>query len=134
MHLPKESPEAGIVRTFVEAFDRSDREGIVACLAEDLESHITQADASTKRLDGRAAFMSGIDALDIPTVRPSATITQIATVAPGQVMVMIEIRAERKGRSLRNFAAYLAHVENDRITRLFMVEALPAESDRFWNS
>ena len=45
---------------------------------------------------------------------------------------MVEIRAERKQRSLHNFAAFLATVADDRITELWMVEALPAYSDQFW--
>ena len=41
--------------------------------------------------------------------------------------------AERDGRRLRNFAAFLAELEGGRVRRLWMVEALPAYSDEFWS-
>ena len=43
-----------------------------------------------------------------------------------------EVKAERKGRELHNFAAFLARVPDDRITDLWMVEARPAYSAEFW--
>ena len=44
---------------------------------------------------------------------------------------MVEIYAERKERTLHNFAAFLA-VGADQLRELWMVEALPAYSDEFW--
>jgi len=49
-------------------------------------------------------------------------------------MVMVEIRAERNGRSLHNFSAFLAKTHEGQISELWMVEALPAYSDAFWQS
>ena len=46
---------------------------------------------------------------------------------------MVEIQAEREGRRLHNFAAFLADVDDGRVSRLWMVEALPAYSDEFWS-
>ncbi|MEM9152507.1 MAG: hypothetical protein AAGB19_18905, partial [Cyanobacteria bacterium P01_F01_bin.3] len=68
----------------------------------------------------------------LPAVRPSIKATQIAPVADDQVLVMLEIKAARKGHTLHNFAAFLMTVVDGSITRIWMVEALPAESDRFW--
>lgn len=45
---------------------------------------------------------------------------------------MVEIKAERKGRTLHNFAAFLMDVRKGRIQAMRMVEALPAYSDAFW--
>jgi len=45
---------------------------------------------------------------------------------------MIEIRARRSRATLHNFAAFLARVPGDRITELWMVDATPSVSDRFW--
>lgn len=120
------------VRRFVEAFDAADLAGINYCLAEDLLSDVTQADGTTALLEGRDAYSKAIAAMDIATVRPSIKATQIAPVSGDQVMVMVEIRASRKGRHLHNFAAFLMQVRENRICRIWMVEALPAESDRFW--
>ena len=48
-------------------------------------------------------------------------------------MTMVEIRAERGGRQLHNFAAFLAQVSDGKVTKLWMVDALPAYSDEFWS-
>ena len=125
------SPTA-VAASFVEAFDAADRDRIVACLAVDLVAEITQPDGSTAKVHGRDGYVASIDALDIETVRPSIKATQIAPVSSDQVMVMVEVRAERKGRTLHNFAAFLMSVSDGQITRIWMVEALPAESDAFW--
>ena len=45
---------------------------------------------------------------------------------------MVESRAERGGRDLHNFGAFLAEVCDGKVTRLWMVDALPAYSDEFW--
>ena len=47
---------------------------------------------------------------------------------------MVVVHAERGGRSLHNFSGQLATVRDGLITELWMVDALPAESDRFWSS
>ena len=51
----------------------------------------------------------------------------------GTVLAMVEVQAAKSGRTLHNFAAHLLHVANDQITEWWMVEAKPAESDRFWS-
>ena len=57
----------------------------------------------------------------------SAAVTQVVTVAPAQVLAMVEIKAERNGRTLHNHAAFLARYDtDDRIAELWMVDALPA--------
>ena len=85
---------------------------------------VTQSDGSTKQTNGRETYMALIGKLDIPTVRPTLTITQIADVNAEQVLVMIEVRASRKGRQLHNFAAYLMTLRNQQIARIWMVEGL----------
>lgn len=45
---------------------------------------------------------------------------------------MVEIGAERKGRSLHNYAAFLIDVKDGKIEATRMVEALPAYSVAFW--
>ena len=130
---PNPSAEA-TVSGFIEAFGRADYKTMAALLAPDVESYVTTPDGGVKRLDGRDAYMRNIEAFDYARVRPSADITQILTVKPGQVMVMVEIKAERKGRKLHNFAAFLMDVQEGQISAMRMVEALPAYSDEFWNA
>ena len=123
-----------VVQSFINAFDAADLDGIAGCLSENLVAEVPQKDDSTIELHGRAAYMANIEALDIPTIRPSAKVTQIARVGLDQVLVMVEIRAKRKGRVLHNHAAYLMTVAEGRIARIWMVEALPEESDSFWKT
>lgn len=123
-----------VVRRFVEAFDAADLGTIAECLGENLVAEVTQKDASTIELHGRAAYMANVEALDIPTVRPRVWITQIAKVSADQVLFMVEGRITRKGRKLHNHAAYLMTITGGQIQRIWMVEALPAESDAFWKS
>jgi hypothetical protein len=63
-----------------------------------------------------------------------ATITQVHELDTSSALFMVEIRAERKGRSLHNFAGILIRLsEAGRMVEYRMVEALPQESDRFWS-
>ena len=50
-----------------------------------------------------------------------------------RVLIMVEIRARREGMELHNFAAFLARVRDGRIAELWMVDARPEYSDRFWS-
>jgi len=131
--MNKNDPET-TARRFVEAFDAADLETIASCLGKDLVAGVTQRDGDTTELHGRAAYMASIEALDIVTVRPRVRITQIVRISAGQVLLMIEVKATRKGRSLHNHAAFLMTVSDDEIVRIFMVEALPEESDTFWKA
>jgi hypothetical protein len=48
---------------------------------------------------------------------------------------MVEIDAQRLGRTLHNFAGIFCRLsERGRMTEYRMVEARPAESDRFWGA
>jgi hypothetical protein len=52
----------------------------------------------------------------------------------GRVLAMVEVHAERGGRSLHNFAAHLLRLDDaGLIAEWWMVEAKPAESDAFWS-
>jgi len=125
---------AATVRAFVDAFNAADLPAMAACLADGLVAEVTQKDGSTRQVAGGDAYMKLIEQLDIATVQPILTIPQIADVNENQVLVMIEVRAERKGRKLHNFAAYLMTIRERKIERIWMVEALPAESDAFWSA
>lgn len=129
-----DDPNIALAHAFVEAFDRADLDGIAACLSEDLVAEVTQKDADTIELHGRAAYMASVEALDIPTVRPRVWTTQVAMVSEDQVLFMTEVQVDRKGRHLHNFAAFLCTISENLIQRIWMVEARPAESDEFWKS
>jgi len=123
-----------VVGTFIDAFNAADLETMASCLAETLVAEVTQRDGSTTQVEGRDSYMNLIAQLDIGTVQPKLTITQIADVNDDKVLVMIEVKAVRKERRLHNFAAYLMTIRDLKIARIWMVEALPEESDTFWSA
>ncbi len=122
-------PEA-LMRALIEAFAAHDEEAMRSALAEDVTAYVTNAQGGVDRLDGRDAYMGRLLALKAPAF--SVGVTQSVAVAPDQALTMVEIQAERKGRSLHNFSAFLARVESGHVIELLMVEARPAYSDEFW--
>jgi hypothetical protein len=70
---------------------------------------------------------------DLHAVGGSLEVTQLLEIDPETTLTMVEIRAHRNDTDLHNFAAFLARVDGDRITHLWMVEAQPAYSDEFWS-
>ncbi len=125
---------AALARRLLEAFSAADFEGMRATLDEDLVAYITNSQGGLDRVDGREEYLSRVETMDLPSARFSVDLTQApVTVDSDQLLVMVEIRAQRGGRSLHNFAAHLLRIADGRITEWRMVEAKPAESDEFWS-
>ena len=122
----------GIATAFIQAFASANYDKMSELLDDNVESYVTNADGGSTLLRGRKAYMAAIESVDYKSVGPSISITQILSVDPDQVLLMVEIKAERKGKSLHNFAAFLIDVREGRIQKMRMVEALPAYSDAFW--
>ncbi len=124
----------GIADDLLKAFSAADIEAMRSLLAEDLVAFITNAEGGLDRVEGREEYLSRIEAMDLPSARFSVELTQApVTVDSDQVLVMVEVRAQRGGRTLHNFAAHLLRVAGGRVTEWRMVEAKPAESDEFWS-
>jgi ketosteroid isomerase-like protein len=115
----------------VGAFGAGDREAMRVLLADGLVAYITNADGGVDRVDGPAGYLARVP--DGKDAAYTAEVTQVVTVAEGQVLGMVEIKAQRTGRTLHNHAAFLARIADGRITELWMVDALPAYSDEFWS-
>jgi SnoaL-like domain len=124
-------PESTLV-ALIEAFAAHDAAAMRATLADDLTGYITTADGGVEAVHGADEYVGRLLALQAPTLR--VTVTQSVTVTAEQALAMVEIYAERKGRTLHNFAAFLAGGGAGRLHELWMVEALPAYSDEFWRS
>ena len=118
------------LRQLITAFSAHDVDGMRAALADDLTAYVTNAEGGVDRVQGRDDYVQRLLALRAPSL--SVTETQAVTVPPDQALLMVEIRAERNGKTLYNFSAFLARVRNDQVQELWMVEALPAYSDEFW--
>jgi len=124
------TPES-VLRSMIAAFAAGDRDAMRRLLADDLVAYVTNAAGGVDRVDGPDDYLARVP--DVTEAEYRTAVTQVVTVAEGQVLAMIEIVAERKGRSLHNHAAFLARVRDGRLAELWMVEALPAYSDDFWS-
>ncbi|MGH9049667.1 MAG: nuclear transport factor 2 family protein [Acidimicrobiia bacterium] len=119
-----------VMRSLIDAFAARDEEGMRSALADDVTAYVTNAEGGVDPVHGRDAYVKRLLALRAPEL--SVGVTQSVTVAPDQALTMVEIRADRSGRSLHNFSAFLATVTDGRVVELWMVEALPEYSDEFW--
>jgi ketosteroid isomerase-like protein len=131
--LPRVSSDGleHLARELFETYGTGDIETMRSLLADDVTAYITNADAGVDRVQGRDGFMSRLP--DLEGAELSTGITQIVAIDEERVMTMVEVKAERKGRTLHNFAAFLARVREGQIAELWMVEAKPAYSDEFWS-
>lgn len=128
------SEPTAVVSRFLEAFSAADFERMRALLAEDLVAYITNGEGGMDKVQGRKAYLGRLEAMDLPSARFSVDPTQPPVmVDPDRVLVMVEVRAHRGGKSLHNFAAHLLRIVDGRIADWRMVDAKPSESDAFWS-
>ena len=119
-----------LARGFFGAYGRGDRASAAALLADDVVSYVTNADAGVDVVRGRDEYMRRVP--DLRSADGSLEITQVVAIDDERVLTMVEIRARRAEMELHNFAAFLARVRGGRIAELWMVDARPEYSDRFW--
>jgi ketosteroid isomerase-like protein len=122
---------AALARRLFKAYAAGDLATFRSLLADDLTAYVTNASAGVDEVRGVDAYMERLP--DLRAAGGRLRVTQVLPVDEERVMTMVEIRAERGGRDLHNFAAFLAQVGDDRVTKLWMVDALPASSDEFWS-
>jgi ketosteroid isomerase-like protein len=121
------------VAAFMEAFGRADLDGMREVMADDFVGHVTTADGGVRDVD-RDGYVESVRGMDVGTANLRLDVPNVVEVAPGRVLVMVEVHASRGGRTLHNFSGQLATVRDGRLTELWMVDALPEESDRFWSA
>ena len=123
-----------VATDLLQAFNAGDLERMRELLDPDMVAWVTNADGEADRVTGRDDYLSRVAAMDLPGAQYRATLTQSpVTIDERLVLIMVEIRAERDGRRLHNFAAHVIRVEEDRVTEWRMADAKPAESDQFWS-
>jgi hypothetical protein len=120
-----------LMREFLGAYARGDRDRAARFLDERLTAYVTNADAGVDVIRGRDRYMERVPDLD--SAGGSLTITQVAPVDGERVLAMVEIHADLGGKRLHNFAAFLVRAPAGAIAELWMVEARPAYSDEFWS-
>jgi ketosteroid isomerase-like protein len=121
------------VAAFVDAFGRGDLDAMRSVLAADFVGHVTTADGGVREVD-REGYVASVAAMDVSTANLRLDVPNVVEVEPGRVLVMVEVHAARRGLTLHNFSGQLAAVRDGTITELWMVDALPEESDRFWSA
>lgn len=117
---------------FVDLLQKAAYSEVKKILADDLVAYVTNSKGGVDEIKGREAYMQRIYAMDLASAEIQMNIMQIVTVAPNQVLMMVEVHAEKAGRKLLNHAAHLVKFNNNQIQEMWMVEALPAYSDEFW--
>jgi len=127
-----ESDPVEVTLAFVRAAQDGDLAAMRSLMADSFQGHVTTADAGVRQAD-REQYLASIEAMDVRSANLRLETPNVLRMDPGRVLVMVEVRAERFGHTLHNFSAQLAQVADGRITELWMVEALPAESDAFWS-
>ena len=119
-------------RSMIVAFGAGDVDAMRARLASELVAYVTNAEGGVDEVRGADAYLARVPSGEDATY--SAAVTQVVSVSPSQVLAMVEIEAERKGRTLHNHAGFLARFDLEgRIDEVWMVDALPAYSDEFWS-
>lgn len=119
-----------LVRNLFEAYGEGRLDTVRGLLAPDLVAYVTNADAGVDEVRGVEEYVSRLP--DLHGTGGRLRVTQVLALDDQRVMTMVEIAAKREGKSLHNFAAFLAYVEDGLVSRLWMVDALPAFSDEFW--
>lgn len=122
-----------IAERFIAAFSNADFEVMRELLAPDLIAWVTDSSGKMNRLVGRDEYLSRIEQMDLPAASFRVDLTQEPVpIGDDKVLLMVEVRAERGGMALHNFAGHLLRLEDQRIAEWWMVDAKPAESDEFW--
>ena len=123
-----------VATNLLEAFNAGDLDRMRELLAPDLIAWVTNADGEADRVTGREEYLRRIAAMDLPGAQYRVTLTQSpAAIDDHLLLLMVEVRAERNGRRLHNFAAHVLRVDDGRVTQWRMADAKPAESDQFWS-
>jgi ketosteroid isomerase-like protein len=120
-----------VVLGFMRTFERGDLRVLRESLTDDFTGHITTADGGVRDVD-RDGYVESVRAMDVPTAHLRLDIPNVVEIEPGRVLVMVEVHAQRDGRTLHNFSGQLATVVDGKLSEIWMVDALPAESDDFW--
>jgi limonene-1,2-epoxide hydrolase len=122
-----------LVRNFVEAMNTSDMAAVADSFDPGVEAYIGNAQGGTDKVVGRDEMLARFPDFAAMADSFRATVTQIHEIDARTVLFMVEIDAQRLGNTLHNFAGIFCRLsEQGRISEYRMVEALPAESDRFW--
>lgn len=122
-----------VAARLLEAFNDGDLDRMRTLMAPELVAWVTDAGGQPQRVTGADAYLDRVAAMNLPAVSYRVTPTQAAVALEDDlVLLMVEVKAERDGRRLHNFAAHVLRVRDGKVTEWRMADAKPEESDRFW--
>lgn len=117
---------AALITAYLDAFNRGDRAGMLALLADDIAHDVNQGGRETGR-DAFAAFMARMDRcyreklVDIVVmVEPTGTRAAAEFIVEGEYLATDEGLPEARGQSYRLPAGAFYAIRNGRITRVTM--------------
>ena len=131
--MAEPSEAESVARAFLDAFASADLDALRGWMSDDFVALVTTSDGGTRTATADD-YVASVAAMDVPTAGLDLALKDVTAIGPGQVLVMVEVHASRRGRTLHNFSGQLATVRNGRITHLSMVDARPEESDAFWSA
>jgi pyruvate/2-oxoglutarate dehydrogenase complex dihydrolipoamide acyltransferase (E2) component len=114
-------------REMIAAFGAGERDRMRRVIADDLVAYVTNAGGGVDRVEGADAYLERVP--DVSGVRYAIAVTQVVAVTTDQALGMVEITAERGGKTLHNFAAF-GHRRRRRMSRPRGVDVHPFPSNR----
>lgn len=125
-----------IAERFIASFNARDFDRLRGLLDDSLIAFVTTDDGGEAKIEGADAYVDSLRNMltSAPTEFAVSLTQDPVTVEESQVLVMIEVRASRRGRTLHNYSAQLLTVEDGVINRIRMTDAKPAESAEFWSA
>ncbi|GAA1920680.1 hypothetical protein GCM10009775_11520 [Microbacterium aoyamense] len=134
--VPPASDMEQIAERFIAAFNAGDFAGLRALLDDGLTAFVTTDDGQESQLQGGDAYVDSLrQMLTSAPVEYEISLTQRpVAIDDHQVLIMIEVRAARRGRTLHNYSSQLFTIERGVITTIRMTDAKPAESSEFWSA
>lgn len=122
-----------VAARLLEAFNDGDLDRMRALMDPELVAWVSDAAGRPQPVTGADAYLDRVAAMNLPAVSYRVTTTQDPVALEDDlILLMVEVRAERDGRRLHNFAAHVLRVRDGKVTEWRMADAKPAESDRFW--
>jgi len=121
-----------IALALVRAAEQGDVDAMRGLMSDSFVGHVTTAGGGSRHAS-RKQYLDSITLMDVGSAGQRLSMTDAVEVEPGRVMFLVEVHAERGGRRLHNYSGQLARIDEGRISELWMVDALPAESDAFWS-
>jgi ketosteroid isomerase-like protein len=122
-----------VATRLLQAFNDGDLDRMRALMDPELVACVTDAAGEAQPVTGADAYLDRIAAMNLPAVSYRVTLTQAPVALEDDlILLMVEVRAERDGRRLHNFAAHVLRVRDEKVTEWRMADAKPGESDRFW--